>query len=397
MKWPGAGRTDGRASPRKTPMRIGIDARYLSHGIVGGINTYVRQFVPALAEIGAEHQVFLYADSKCQFELDPRQLPGNVTVRILPYKNSLSRVVLDWTIRDSMARDHVDVAHFPANYGYGPSKASTVITLHDSLTLMSVRELLSGKGSVRTLREDLHTIYYTSTSKSSARRAKLLLTVSEHARRDIAECGGFDIDRIVAVPHAPGPDMRREQDPAVLQDVRARYRLPQRFVLADALKNPATLVRAWRLLPEELRSSHKIVFFTRRPEVLAIVPEAVGQGQALLLQRPPRADLIALYSMADAFVFPSWFEGFGLPVLEAMTCGAPVIASDRYSIPEVCGGAALLADAEDEVAFAKHLQAVLGCPAEAERLRGLGFARAADFSWHKSAQMILDAYVAARN
>jgi glycosyltransferase involved in cell wall biosynthesis len=191
--------------------------------------------------------------------------------------------------------------------------------------------------------------------------------------------------------------MRREQDPAALQDVRARYRLPQRFVLADALKNPATLVRAWRLLPEELRSSHKIVFFTRRPEVLAIVPEAVGQGQALLLQRPPRADLIALYSMADAFVFPSWFEGFGLPVLEAMTCGAPVIASDRYSIPEVCGGAALLADAEDEVAFAKHLQAVLGCPAEAERLRGLGFARAADFSWHKSAQMILDAYVAARN
>jgi glycosyltransferase involved in cell wall biosynthesis len=102
--------------------------------------------------------------------------------------------------------------------------------------------------------------------------------------------------------------------------------------------------------------------------------------------------LIALYSMAEAFVFPSWFEGFGLPILEAMVCGAPVIASDRYSIPEVCGGAALLADAEDEVTFARHLKQVLGSPEEAARLRELGYRRAAQFSWHKSARMIRDAY-----
>jgi glycosyltransferase involved in cell wall biosynthesis len=375
-------------------MRIGIDVRYLSHGIVGGVNTYVRQFVPALAELAAQerHQIFLYADTKCPFELNMDSLPGNVTARFMTYQSAASSVMIDWTMQRKMAQDRVDIAHFPANYGVGPSGARNVITLHDSLTLLPLRELLTGTGSKHSLKGDLMTIYFQLISKTTARRADLLLTVSEHARMDIAQRGGFDPNKIVAVPHAPGPDMRRIEDACVLEDVRKRHHLPPRFVLADGLKNPAVLVRAWRRLPADLKGDRKIVFFSRRPDVLPIIPEAVDQGDALLLQRPPREDLIALYSMADAFVFPSWFEGFGLPVIEAMVCGAPVIASDRYSIPEVCGGAALLADAEDDATFAQHLTAVLGSPQEAQRLRSLGYARASEFSWRKSAQKILHAY-----
>ena len=103
-------------------------------------------------------------------------------------------------------------------------------------------------------------------------------------------------------------------------------------------------------------------------------------------------DLIALYSMAEAFAFPSWIEGFGIPLLEAMICGAPVIASDRGAIPEVVGDAGLLADAEDAAAFARHLSVVLGAPEQAQRLRARGFARAAQFSWPITAQQILRAY-----
>ena len=111
-----------------------------------------------------------------------------------------------------------------------------------------------------------------------------------------------------------------------------------------------------------------------------------------LLVRPSREDLIALYSLAEAFVFPSWMEGFGIPVIEAMTCGAPVIASDRGSIPEVAGGAALLADADDAAGFARHLAAVLGDPALAASMRARGHARAAEFSWNSTAAQILDSY-----
>jgi glycosyltransferase involved in cell wall biosynthesis len=223
-------------------------------------------------------------------------------------------------------------------------------------------------------------------------RADLLLTVSEFARQEIATRGGIDAGRIVAVHHAPTPDLRRIDDPMTLADVRQRHEINHPFVLADALKNPSTLVRAWRRLPAPVRDDRRIVFFSRRPDPLPIVHEAVAAGEARLLVRPSRPDLIALFSMADAFVFPSWIEGFGIPLLEAMTCGAPVIASDRGSIPEVVDGAGLIADAEDDATFADHLRRVLTSPTETERLRARGFARAAQFSWRKTARRTFDSY-----
>jgi glycosyltransferase involved in cell wall biosynthesis len=88
-------------------------------------------------------------------------------------------------------------------------------------------------------------------------------------------------------------------------------------------------------------------------------------------------------------LFPSWIEGFGIPLLEAMTCGAPVIASDRGSIPEIAGNAARFHDAEDDAALAKHIEAVLSDAAETERLRQLGFARAQLFTWDEAAERVL--------
>jgi glycosyltransferase involved in cell wall biosynthesis len=158
------------------------------------------------------------------------------------------------------------------------------------------------------------------------------------------------------------------------------------------LKNPAVLVRAWHRLPPALREARQLVFFARRPDVLPIIHEAVRAGDAQLLIRPSRKDLIALFSMADAFVFPSWIEGFGIPLLEAMACGAPIVASDRGAIPEVVGDAGLLADAEDDALLARHLAAVLGSPEVAERLRERGYARVREFSWRNTARQILDSY-----
>jgi glycosyltransferase involved in cell wall biosynthesis len=233
-------------------------------------------------------------------------------------------------------------------------------------------------------------LHYCSTA--ALRQASLLLTVSEHAKREIARHSNFNPQKIIPMPHAPTADFRRIEDKKTLADVRIRHKIPQTFVLADALKNPAVLARAWRLLPESIRASRKIVFFSRRPDVFPVVHETVERGEAQLLIRPSREDLIALFSMAEAFVFPSWIEGFGLPVLEAMRCGAPVIASDRGSIPEVAGEAALLSDAEDAETLAKHIEFVLSDSGEAGRLRQLGFARAAQFSWQNTAQKILESY-----
>lgn len=368
-------------------MRIGIDARYLSHGLVGGVHTYVAHLLPALIELAVEHQIYLYIDTKRPFEL--RDLPGHVEVRALPWRGPLSSALHDTLLWRTMARDRLDVAHFPANYGFGPPGARTAITLHDAINILPLREIL--RGHAKNPRTVAMMTYLHLLTSAAVRRADLLLTVSEHAGREIARHGRIDPRKIVPIPHAPTPDLRRVADPAALADLRQRLGLPASFVLADGLKNPAALVRAWRRLPEALRAGRQIVFFARR-EPLPVVREAEAEGMARLLLRPSREDLIALYSAAEAFVFPSWIEGFGIPVLEAMTCGAPVIASDRGAIPEVAGDAALLADAEDDAAIAGHIARVLGDPELARRLRERGFARAAGFSWRSTAQRTLAAY-----
>ncbi|MFN3981162.1 MAG: glycosyltransferase, partial [Caldilinea sp.] len=161
-------------------MRIGIDARYLSHGLVGGVHTYLSLLAPALIERAATAEIFLYADDKAPFELDVRALPPNVTVRILPYRNALSAIKLDLTLRNAMAADHIDVAHFPANVGFAPPGARSVVTLHDAINIMPLWKILWGHE--KTLRTMAMMTYLHFASTLSVRRADVVVTVSEYSR-----------------------------------------------------------------------------------------------------------------------------------------------------------------------------------------------------------------------
>jgi glycosyltransferase involved in cell wall biosynthesis len=164
------------------------------------------------------------------------------------------------------------------------------------------------------------------------------------------------------------------------------------FVLADALKNPGALITAWRMLGPDTRREHGLVFFARRAQVLPIVTEAVTRGEARLIVRPSQDELKVLYRTAAAFAFPSWVEGFGLPLLEAMACGTPIVASNRGSIPEVVGNAALLVDAEDSGALSASLDRVLARDDERQLLKERGLLRVAEFTWRRAADQTLAAY-----
>jgi glycosyltransferase involved in cell wall biosynthesis len=369
-------------------MRIGIDVRYLSHGLLGGIHTYETYFVPALLSLARDHQVFLYADTKQDLELT--NLPANVTVRLLPWQSWLSSLKNDWFMGQKMANDHLDVVHFPANYGFGPKNVRTVITLHDEINLMPWTRIIAGHPKkVRTL--GMMTYLHIS-SLAALKKADLVLTVSHYARRQIAHYGKVDPQKIIPIPHAPSSDLGRIESAETLRQIRSQLGIRRPFILADALKNPEVILRAWKRLPSDLISTYEIVFFSRRPDPPLAVSRAVEEGTARLLVRPGRQDLISLYNLAEIFVFPSKIEGFGLPLLEAMTCGAPVIASNRGSIPEVAGDAALLMDAEDDATLSAFLIQLLTSPSEIQRLRLRGYARSAQFSWMRSAQQILESY-----
>lgn len=370
-------------------MRIGIDVRYLSHGLTGGVHNYLANLLPALLQHARDHEIVLYADTKRPFEL--HELPASVELRLLPYKGAHSSLLHDWlTLRREAARDRLAVIHFPANHGLAPPSTPGVLTLHDAINILPLHEILRGhQKNPRTL---AMMTYLHLCSTLSLRRAALVLTVSEHARREIVRVGRIDAGRVVTIPHAPAPDLRRVSDPAALAAVRRRYGLTRPFVLADGLKNPAVLVRAWPLLPAAIRDTHQLVFFARRePPPAARSAEAAGFARVLI--NPPRPDLVALFSMAAAFAFPSWIEGFGIPLLEAMVCGAPVVASDRGAIPEVLGDAGLIADADDERAFAAHLTRVLSDAAVAAELRARGSRRAANNTWEKAAQRTIECYL----
>ena len=371
-------------------MRIGIDARYLSHALVGGVHTYLSLLVPALIERARNADIFLYADSKARFELDVAALPTNVAVRILPYRNALSALKLDFTLRTAMAADRIDVAHFPANIGLAPPGARSVVTLHDAINIMPLWEILWGhekRPRTMALMTYLHFL-----STLSVRRADIVVTVSEYSKREIVRRSGLPADRVIAVKYGPSPIFRRIKERAVLAEVRTRHGVQRPFLLADAIKNPAVIARAWQRLPAALRASHQMLFFSRVVDPPQAVMEMVAAGQAQVLIRPSRSDLVALYNLAEGFIFPSLYEGLGLPPLEAMKCGAPVIASDRGSIPEIVGDAGVIIDANDAAALAASITQLLQDRDFHDDLQRRGFARAEEFSWPKPADRILDIY-----
>ena len=370
-------------------MRIGIDARYLSHGIVGGVHSYVANLVPALIQAAPDDEFYLYADQKAEFEL--ANLPGNATVRYLNYSNKLTSIYNDLVaMKQAMAADNLDIAHFPANYGFGPPGVRTVITLHDQINVLPIREILRGHQKNPLTIAMMTYLHFCSTR--SVPKADLIITMSHYSREQILKNIDVDPDRLVVWTNGPSPDIHEVKDPTLLKAIRQRFGLTKPFVIADGVKNPGVLVEAWKLLPAELRECYDIVFFSRIPTPPEPVHEAVEAGYAHLLVRPSNEELHALYSMAHALAFPSWYEGLGLPLLEAMICGTPVVASDRGSIPEVIGDAGLVCDVDDIATFSHNLRTVLSDREVHSHLKQRGYLRAAEFTWDKTAQAYLDFY-----
>jgi glycosyltransferase involved in cell wall biosynthesis len=234
----------------------------------------------------------------------------------------------------------------------------------------------------------------------SMHRAARVITVSEAARRDIIRHYRLPAAKVVAIHNGVEETFRPVTDPAALAAVRARYGLPERYILAvgnlQPRKNLRRLIEAFAVLRAARGDDCRLVLVGQpfwRHEELGRVVAAHGLGEAVIATGyVPAGDLPAIYSAATLFAYPSLYEGFGLPPLEAMACGTPVVASDTSSLPEVVGDAGLLVDPLDTVALARVLASVLDDAALRERLRQAGFARAAGFTWREAARRTLRVY-----
>ncbi|OJY85969.1 MAG: hypothetical protein BGP23_04730 [Lysobacterales bacterium 66-474] len=234
------------------------------------------------------------------------------------------------------------------------------------------------------------------------RRARLLLAISDASRREAIELLDLSPERVVNISTAANNIFRREAMEARREaQLGARYGLTRPFVMytggIDHRKNIEGLIRAFAKLPAELRGKHQLAVVCRvsdadRERLVGLARQAgLRDGDLVLTGFVSDEDLVALYNLCKLFVFPSWHEGFGLPALEAMACGAPVIASNTSSLPEVVGRSDALFDPHDEEAMAGLMSRVLEDAGFRRSLSERGLERAKQFSWDESARRALEA------
>jgi len=240
------------------------------------------------------------------------------------------------------------------------------------------------------------------TVRHSAKRANRILSLSEHTRCDIIETYRVNASRVAAIPLAAPEHFAPVDDNRELQRVRDNYGIDGDYILSvgsiQPRKNLARLIRAYALLRGDGPTDKlpKLVLAGKcawlYDETLRTLDETGLKEAVVLTGYVPEADLPALYSGALCFVYPSYFEGFGLPPLEAMKCGAPVIVGNRTSLPEVVGDAALLVDPFDTEAIAAAIKQVLKDSELREQLSLKGRERATAFSWRETARKTLMVY-----
>ena len=367
-------------------MRIGIDARKL-HDF--GIGTYIRNLLRQLArQDGRTEYVVL-----CRDEDRAALTALGENFRAVTESAGNYSVAEQLRIPLALRREGVTLFHAP-HYVLPPLvPCPSVVTIHDCIHLMFPQYLPNRLA---------HT-YARASIGLAARSATRVMTVSESSKRDILRFVDAEPDRIVVIPNAYDERFGVEPREEEVVRVRERYQLHDEFVLyagnVKPHKNLGRLIDAFHLVRKQGLDHLKLVLIGDEISKYAALRRAVHRYQlhkyVRFLGYLPEETLAVMYRLAGVFVFPSLYEGFGLPPLEAMASGTPVVTSNVSSLPEVAGDAALLVDPYDPRAIGDGMYRVLTDETLRRDLRCRGLARARQFSWETSVRRVREIYAEA--
>ena len=290
-------------------------------------------------------------------------------------------------------RERIDLLHCP--YWSNPlwSPWPTVVTVHDVIQFV-LPEYAWRK---------ISRVYFGLVSRG-ARRADAIITVSECSKRDIVKLLNVAPDRIHVIGNAVDERFHPVRDAWLLASVRERYGIAPRFMLYfggfDLRKNVPRLIEAYARLPDAVRRQYPLVIAGRYqhlghplyPDPRVVVQRLGLEGQVMFTGQIREQDKAPLYSAATVFAFPSLYEGFGMPVLEAMACGTPVVTSNRSALPEVAGDAGVLVDPYDTEAISQAIAELLDSQERREDLSRRGLDRARHFTWRQVAEQTVRVY-----
>jgi glycosyltransferase involved in cell wall biosynthesis len=364
-------------------VRIGIDARKL-HDF--GIGTYIRNLLRELAQM--DHDTEYVILSRPEDDSAVRALGGNFRpVKETSGNYSLSEQIF---VPRALKREGVDLFHAP-HYVLPPLvRCPSVVTIHDCIHLMFPQYL-----------PNRWALAYARTSISlAAKHATRVLTVSESSKRDIQRFVDVPSGKIDVIYNSFDPRFGVEPNEETVDRVRERYQLHTDFVLyagnVKPHKNLERLIDAFQIVRKRGLDNLKLVLIGDEISRYTALRRAVHRHQlhnyVRFLGYLPEETLAVMYRLAGVFVFPSLYEGFGLPPLEAMASGTPVVTSNVSSLPEVAGDAAVLVDPYNATAIADGMYRVLTDNQLRRTLRVRGPQRASQFSWESSVRRVREIY-----
>ncbi|MCX5885752.1 MAG: glycosyltransferase family 1 protein [Proteobacteria bacterium] len=381
-------------------MHLVIDVRTATDHFPG-IGRYIVSLASALAQVSPDLSISLLDDtSVSSTHLTLPELP-RIACPVSPFS-----ILQQWIVPKKLRKAGATLYHSPYYLMPYFSWVPTVLTCHDLIPLVYPQYFTSGQRLIFRLAHIL-----------ALKAARKVIAVSHATKADLIRYFSVDPQRIAVIPEAADTCFQ-PQLPDRIAAVLRKYALPEKYVLYVGSnkphKNLQRLIEAWKIVSFGIRGSGlgicqipqspvpnpqspiKLVIAghwdERYPEAKKLSEESGLKDKVLFIGPVEDFDLPALYSGAQLFVFPSLYEGFGLPVIEAMACGVPVLCSSVSSLPEVAGDAALLVDPQDVATLATAISQVLTDDGLRGQMREKGLRQSAQFSWKRTAQETLKVY-----
>jgi len=368
-------------------MRIGLDALLLDR-YDSGVEIYIRGLVRALARLDREHEFVVYLARDAR----PPDVEGNprFTFRRAPFRGRSRALRILWEqgrLPRALVRDGIDVFHALGYVMPVRSSVPTVVTMHDVIALKHPE-----------LCKPSNAAHYRLMLPRAASRAQRIVASSEATKADIVSLLGAPAEKVTVV--YPGLDEAFLANDGRDDEVRSKHHLPEQYILfvgnIEPKKNLTALLTAYDFLRTQRAVDMPLVLVGRKAWKYGPVFDAIrsyGMNDRVLLRGyVEREDLPGIYRMAAVFVFPSLVEGFGLPLLEAMASGVPVVASNAPAVPEAVGDAALTVPPDDGLLLGRTVCKVLQNSFLRSRLIERGRERVQRFSWRDTARKMLAVY-----
>lgn len=360
-------------------MKIGLCLR--TWGEQGGIGVYTRNLVKTMLSFVSKHQFYLFYSEKSH--VGQFNHLGHVKEAYVPAPEKFlwDQVAIPYYA----GREGLDILFHPKFTIPLLSKCKTVTVVHGSERF--VYPEFSHKGDM---------LYFKTLYPLYLRRATAIISVSENARGDIIRFLNINPEKVKTIHLAQSGRFRQITDRALLETIRRKYNLPEKFILNVGLiypgKNIPNLLRAFKRVREKEEIKLVLVGRGRRMyrDALKLINELGLEKDVLMSGYISHDDLVAVYNLAQLVVIPSFYESFCLPVLEAMACGTPVVASGTGGVPEVSGNAALYANPKDDYSIADAILRVITDQALRHDLVEKGFRNVGRFSWEKTARLTVE-------